>query len=204
MGSGVSPRLASKRVTPVQSFAAMVALMFTRIAAALRTAAGTPADSFISSNDGPGGFYADAEIFAAPDAVFRLLDPTQRENRWALRGDIVEAIDAAHGLYRLTDRRMPDEPFLMQIVESRAPLLIELRTFGDGGQPFGAVEKSSSRYEISSSPQGCVVTLIERPTFVEGLSDRQRKQHARMMARAVETDVRRLKQEAERGGGVRS
>ncbi|MCB2096074.1 MAG: hypothetical protein KDE05_00450 [Parvularculaceae bacterium] len=175
-----------------------------RIISALRRAAGLSPAQFDS---GAGAPQRDAEgavvttvnatIGASPEIVRRLIDPSGDGHRWGLRGDKVEAVDRARGLYRLTDKRMPDEPFLIQIEAATGPDVVATTVFGDGGAPIGAVVKSSSRYEIAPAPGGSVVTLTERTFFLDALCDRQVKQHAHMMASGVKIDLFRLKEEAE-------
>ncbi|HNR76968.1 MAG TPA: hypothetical protein PKM48_07540 [Parvularculaceae bacterium] len=182
-----------------------------RIIAGLKRAAGlTPAhfDSGAAAPareaDGAVVTTARAAMAAAPEIVRRLVDPSAEGHRWGLRGDKVEAVDRVRGLYRLTDRRMPDEPFLIQIEAATGPGVVATTVFGDGGAPIGAVVKSSSRYEIAPAPGGSDVTLTERTWFVDGLPDRQLKHHAHMMASGVRIDLFRLKEEAENAAAGRA
>ena len=164
--------------------------------ALLRKAAGAAAPV---ERDEDGAVVSRGEIAvgAPPEDVYRLLDPSRGGNRWARRGDRIAAVDAANGLYRLFDSRMPDEPFLVQVNEARPFASISTTTCGDGGAPIGAIARSMSRYEIAPAPQGCVVTLVERSVFVDGLSARDVARHASMIGRGVEMDLARLKSEAE-------
>lgn len=141
---------------------------------------------------------ADVEVGAPPEIVFGLLDPSSSANRWANRGDKVEAVDKPNGLYRLFDHRMPDEPFLMQVHDLQPPTVVSMTTTGDGGAPIGAIAQSMSCYRIEPFSGGSRVTLTERATFVDGLSKREKAQHAGMIGDSVKIDLYRLKEEAER------
>lgn len=167
-----------------------------RMIALLRKAAGASAQV---KRDADGAVVSRGEVAvnAAPEEVYRLLDPSRSGNRWARRGDRIAAVDATNGLYRLFDCRMPDEPFLIQVNEARPFASISTTTLGDGGAPIGAIARSMSRYEIAPAPQGCVVTLVERSIFLDGLSARDVARHASMIGKGVEMDLVRLKSEAE-------
>lgn len=181
-------------------------MIIDRILAALRRAASLPTAIF-RRESAAGGFHKEADggvefsfrivAAAAPEIAYGLLDPSYAGNRWVRRGDRIDAVDAARGLYRLTDHRLPDAPFLIQIDEASPPTLIAATILGDGGQPFGAVQKSKSRYSIAPHPDGCEITLTERTYFLETLSARELNQHAQMMDKGVKIDVARLKDEAE-------
>lgn len=154
--------------------------------------------------DADGALVSRAQIAvgAAPEDVYRLLDPSHGGNRWTRRGDRLAAVDAAHGLYRLFDQRMPDEPFLVQVNEARPFASISMTAVGDGGAPFGAMARSMSRYDITPTPEGCVVSLVERSIFLDGLSARDVARHASMMGKGVTKDLARLKEEAEEAGAI--
>lgn len=137
------------------------------------------------------------QIAAPAERVFELLDPSQDGCRWRLRGDRIDVIDSAHGLFRLTDQRLPEAPFLMQVDRMTRPALIEMTIHGDGGAPIGAVAKSNSVYEIELTPGGCTVSLTERTHFVDGMAPRAFRRHSELMAKAVLKDLERLKAEAE-------
>lgn len=141
---------------------------------------------------------ASVEISAGPDVVYRLLDLTGSGHRWGLRGDHIVQVDGARGLFRLIDQRLPDAPFLIQLEEAAPGERIATTTFGEGGQPIGALAKSASRYEISSSSKGCCVTLHETPTFIDGLSDSMKRKHRKLMSQGVAKDLEKLKAEAEK------
>jgi hypothetical protein len=140
---------------------------------------------------------ASIDIAATPEAVYRLLDPTGSGHRWGLRGDRIVPVDGARRLFRLIDHRMPDDPFLLQVEDVVLGATVATTTFGEGGQPIGALAKSASRYDIEPAPGGCRVTLRETPTFLEGLSASHRKRHRKMLAQGVATDLEKLKAEAE-------
>lgn len=175
-----------------------------RIIAALRRATGlspralSAPEALERDADGAVVFRESAEIAASPETVFRLLDIAGHDHRWSRRGDKVEAIDAGRGLYRLTDKRLPDAPFIVQVTESVQNAVIATVTVGDGGAPIGAVSKSVSRYEIAPAPGGAAATLVERAHFLAGLPEKQLRQHAHMMASGVRIDLFRLKEEAEK------
>lgn len=161
------------------------------------------AESVEQDSDGAFVHVARIRIAATSDLVWRLLDPAGDSHRWGLRGDRIDPVDRTRGLFRLTDRRMPDEPFLMQVDERSAFSLIAATLYGDGGRPIGAVSKSSSRYEIvADASGGCAVTLSEKTKFLDGLAARDLRRHARMMSEGVATDLRRLKEEAESLGAA--
>lgn len=141
---------------------------------------------------------ASIDIAIAPEAVYRLLDLTGSGHRWGLRGDRIVPVDGSRQLFRLIDQRAPDDPFLIQLDNASPCAVIATTTFGEGGQPIGALAKSASRYEIEPAPGGCRVTLRETPTFLDGLSAGDRKRHRNMMARGVATDLEKLKAEAEK------
>ncbi len=172
-------------------------MVVNRLIAALRRAAGSPAPKMNRPADGAVEFSAEIAINAAPVSVYQLLDPSNPQNRWTARGDRVEAVDRSNELYRLCDQRMPDEPFLMQIDKAAPPDAIAITTLGDGGQPIGALARSTSLYAIAPHPAGCAVSLTERVFFIDGLSPRDIGKHAKMMAKAVGIDLERLKDEAE-------
>lgn len=143
---------------------------------------------------------ASIAIAAPAPSVYALLDPASASNRWALRGDRLDPVDAFHGLYRLIDQRAPDQAYLVQIDETTPGVAIATTSVGDGGAPIGVFAKSESHYRITPTQAGCDVVLVERSTFLDGLPTRMLKRHARMMADGVNADLRRLKEEAEGGG----
>jgi len=177
-----------------------------RIIAALRQASSLPFAIFRSDNaagdfrreaDGGVEFKAAIIATAAPEIVFGLLDPSSPASRWVRRGDRMDGVDAARGLYRLTDHRLPQEPFLVQVDEASSPTLMAATIVGDGGRLFGAVQKTKSRYSIAPHPDGCEVTLTERTYFLDALTPREFRRHAQLMNKGVQADLARLKSEAE-------
>ncbi len=139
-------------------------------------------------------------IKAPPPTVHSLLDPTATFNRWRIRNEVMDLVDARSGRYRHITAGMGDRAFEVHVTRSAPPSVIETTCYAEDRRPFGAVFSSSSAYKIEPTDSGgSFVTLMETTIFIAGMPPFHLARHALIMLMSMRMDLLRLKHEAETG-----
>ncbi len=143
---------------------------------------------------------ASIRINAAPHHVHTLIDPAAEFNRWRIRGERIEAIDARAGFFRLFVPGMEDRPFELQVTSSTPAARLAATVHCEDRRPFGAIFSSSGVYDISPTNNGgSSVVLTETTLFLSGLPPFHLARHVLIMKLSMRMDLLRLKYEAETG-----